>query len=124
MRFSEITNKRFIINAYEIGEVIIDHKRYNNSLIVSPDKIMDHWEPQTSSDIKNEHLEQVIEFSPEILIIGTGKQQLWLNKGLLKQLVTQGINFEMMRTAEACHTYNLLLSEERRVVAALLMITQ
>ncbi|MHB9051095.1 MAG: MTH938/NDUFAF3 family protein, partial [Thiomonas delicata] len=40
---------------------------------------------------------------------------------LLQPLMAQGIGFEVMNTAAACRTYNILASEGRRVVAGLVV---
>ena len=56
---------------------------------------------------------------PEVIIIGTGKKHLFLDRSLLKQLVALGIGYEVTTTSAACRTYNILISEDRRVVAAL-----
>jgi uncharacterized protein len=40
----------------------------------------------------------------------------------MQPLMQQRIGFEVMDTAAACRTYNILMSEGRRVAAALFMI--
>jgi uncharacterized protein len=37
-------------------------------------------------------------------------------------LLTKGVGVEIMDTAAACRTYNIIMLEDRRVAAALLMI--
>ena len=41
--------------------------------------------------------------------------------GLLAPLVEAGLGWEVMDTGAACRTYNILMAEERKVAAALLL---
>jgi uncharacterized protein len=40
----------------------------------------------------------------------------------LAPLIAAGIGYEVMDTGAACRTYNVLMAENRKVAAALLMI--
>jgi len=59
--------------------------------------------------------------TPEVVLIGTGGRQHFLPADYARPLLTQGVGLEVMSTAAAARTYNILMSEGRRVVAALLM---
>jgi uncharacterized protein len=54
------------------------------------------------------------------VIIGTGERQHFLPPLLMMEFHGQGIGAEVMSTAAACRTFNVLVSEGRNVVAALL----
>ena len=58
---------------------------------------------------------------PQILIIGTGPAQVFPSPRVLVPLMDAGIGYEIMDTGAACRTYNILVSEGREVVAALLL---
>jgi uncharacterized protein len=92
------------------------------SFIVAPDRLVEDWPPQRFDELTGEHLQAALALEPEILIIGTGSQQHFLPGELMAALSRGGIGVEVMDTAAACRTYNVLLSEDRKVVAALLMI--
>ena len=55
--------------------------------------------------------------APEIILIGTGKTQQFLNPKINAALAAQGIGIEYMNTAAACRTLLMLQSEGRRVWA-------
>ncbi len=59
--------------------------------------------------------------TPEVVLIGTGGRQHFLPPEHARPLLMQGVGLEVMSTAAAARTYNILMSEGRRVVAALLM---
>lgn len=58
--------------------------------------------------------------APEVLLIGTGKKQHLLPPETTSEFLAMGIGVESMSTQAAARTYNILMAEGRRVVAALL----
>jgi uncharacterized protein len=65
-------------------------------------------------------LRVAIELAPEVIVLGTGPNQQFPSPGLIAEVLRMGIGMEVMDTRAACRTYNILASEYRRVVAALL----
>jgi uncharacterized protein len=55
------------------------------------------------------------------VLLGTGATFIFPEPALLAPLRKAGIGVEVMDTAAACRTYNILLGEERNVVAALIV---
>lgn len=58
----------------------------------------------------------------DVLFIGTGSEVAHIPAGLRSQLEEAGIGVEQMNSPSACRTYNILVSEGRRVGAALLPV--
>lgn len=58
----------------------------------------------------------------DVLLIGTGAEIAHIPAELRDTLETAGIGVEIMNSPAACRTYNVLLSEGRRVAAALLPV--
>jgi uncharacterized protein len=56
----------------------------------------------------------------DVLFIGTGPEIAPLPADLRRTLEDAGLAVEIMASAPACRTYNVLLSEGRRIAAALL----
>jgi len=56
----------------------------------------------------------------DVLFIGTGPEIAPLPTALRRQLEDAGLGVEIMASAPACRTYNVLLSEGRRIAVALL----
>ena len=110
------------IQRYEVGEIIIQETRYSESLILFPDRVITDWSPTSVDELQHEDFQRLAEFSPEILILGTGRKQLFPHPSLLQPLMQARIGVEVMDTAAACRTYNILMGEGRRVAAALFMI--
>lgn len=58
----------------------------------------------------------------DVLLVGTGRDVAHLPKAFRQTLEAAGIGVEPMATPSACRTYNVLLSEGRRVGAALIPV--
>jgi len=110
------------IGSYSAGTVVIGEQHYNTSLIVTPDRIIPDWEPISYRDLDAAHLDTVVSLQPEIVIIGTGSALRFPSPDVLKPLLEQDIGYEIMDTGAACRSYNILVSEGRWVIAALMMI--
>ena len=110
------------IQRYAQGEITIDGKVYRKSLVLTPDSIIPTWRPSTFQDLQKEDFTIVAELKPEIVILGTGAKQHFPSHAVTQLLIDARIGLEVMDTAAACRTYNILMSEGRRVAAALMMI--
>ena len=62
-----------------------------------------------------------LDFQPEILLFGTGTSQQFPALSLMTEIMQAGTAIEVMETAAACRTFNVLISENRSVIAALLV---
>nr|VFK40222.1 MAG: Uncharacterized conserved protein, contains Mth938-like domain [Candidatus Kentron sp. TC]VFK54923.1 MAG: Uncharacterized conserved protein, contains Mth938-like domain [Candidatus Kentron sp. TC] len=109
------------VTAYgEEGYVVVDGKRFTHSLILTLNTVM-AWPPRTFDDVTSEHVALLMEFSPEVVLFGSGEKQRFPPAAVFRACYEKGIGVEIMNTAAACRTYNLLAGEGRAVAAALLM---
>ncbi len=111
-----------IIEAYGEGGFRISGKRVEGSVIVFPDKVI-AWVP---ADMSAGSLQPVGAAgqagSVELLLIGTGARMTQVDRALRQTLRADGVVIEAMDTGAACHTYNVLMAEGRRVAAALIAV--
>ncbi len=112
----------YIIRAYDHGELVINERRHTRSVIVLPNQVVDDWAPQSVEDLMEDHFHTISELGPQVVILGTGKEQQFPPPALYAPLLDKGVGVEVMATPAACRTYNILVSEGRRVAAALLLV--
>jgi uncharacterized protein len=93
--------------------------RLKGSCLISAHQLITDWPPQTLAELLPDHLQAIRELKPELLLLGSGSRMRFPSTDQLAALVRLGIGYEVMDTAAACRTYNLLVAEGRRVVAAL-----
>ncbi len=108
------------IHAYSPGELRIGESIVRASCIVTAD-LVQPWTPQSPDRITLADLEPVIATAPEIILLGTGETQQFPDTSLLGAVLSRGIGLEVMATGAACRTYNVLVGEDRKVAAALLV---
>lgn len=110
-----------IINSCDPGVVVVNGVPHRNSLIVLPNRIIQDWPPRTFADLCAQDFETLAQLEADIILLGTGPNQQFPSPALYAAVIRQGAGMEAMNTASACRTFNLLMSEGRRVVAALLL---
>ncbi len=98
--------------------MVIDGKTYTSDVILYPNKVDDSWWRKSGHLLQKEDLRDVIQYNPEILIVGTGAYGLMKILDKTKQfLEAEGIELIPEETKEACKIYNEL-KERKKVVAA------
>lgn len=110
-----------LITAYDQGFIEINRKRYMQNLIVMPEQIIDDWQAKEFGNLLSAHFEQLVNFRPEVVLLGSGSTHQFLHPKHYQCLTESGISLECMTTAAACRTYNILMSEGRAVAAALIL---
>ncbi len=108
------------INAYESDWISVNGDKYTGALMVSSEHGCSAWSATQFEDLQAENFQQLLENRPELVIFGSGARLRFPRPVWLKPLMEMGIGIETMDTPAACRTYNVLASEGRRVIAALL----
>ncbi len=111
----------FLIRSYEPGKLVINKETYLQSVIISPNQLITDWPPQHIAELKSTHLIGILEQQPEVVLLGVGERLQFPPTALLAPLINHQIGVEVMDTRAACHTFNVLIAEGRRVIAALLI---
>ncbi len=132
------------VTAYGPGYVDINQHRFEHAIAFGPLGEISRWAAQNPTDIStdlllaaarismskpdpmafldsNEEPEAIVTGErPEVLLVGTGAKQVLLGHHIIAPILKIGIGVECMSTEAAARTYNILMAEGRRVIAALL----
>lgn len=111
----------YLITAYSESYIEVNKLRYAKSLIVMPEQLITDWQAEGFAQLTKEHLSAIAEFNSEVVLLGTGAKHQFLHPRIYQSLTEKGIPIECMTTAAACRTYNILMSEGRNVLAALIL---
>jgi uncharacterized protein len=112
---------KYQIRSFTPGRIQVNDTILTSSLIVSPDILIENWAPQVITELTPAALELISPLKPDILLIGTGANLVFIKAEIYGALINQGIGVEIMDTSAACRTFNALTAENRRVVAALII---
>ena len=110
------------ITSYGPGYFAIGARVVRHGIIISADGTVTPWPPVVPADLDEELLRQIIAYEPEVVLLGTGARQAFPPPELLRPFADSGLGVEVMDTAAACRTFNVLAAESREVVAGLLPI--
>lgn len=108
------------ITGYGADHVMINKQRHDGSMIVTPERIIDDWRGKDFDALSAADFEYLAGLDAEIVLLGTGARLRFPHPRLTQALMKAHIGLEAMDTGAACRTYNILMAEGRRVVAALL----
>lgn len=100
--------------------VWVGSQAHEGSAIVPWTGAVRTWPPRRFDELTQAHFDNLMQDKPELVIFGSGARLRFPPPALLRGLIESGIGFETMDTAAACRTYNVLVSEGRSVIAALL----
>ena len=95
--------------------------RLKESFLITPEAVIPHWRPNRAIDIRSADLEALLATSAEIYLVGTGPDQYFPQALELQSFIRIGKTIDFMHSRAACHTYNLLAGEGRKVVAAIII---
>ena len=144
VKFVLETGLNILIHSYEIGKISItginaDHPELvsgtidewnaddhlgiiRKSVSIRTDGSIKRWQPETYSEFTPDNFIEFTQAAPEILLIGTGKMLRFPAQENLTVLQQNNLGYEVMDTAAACRTFNVLAAEGRDVILAILMI--
>lgn len=121
MKFQPDRSTAQTINGYGPGWIGIDAEKINHSVIIGSKGIRQTWPCARFEDLTAEHFVQLAQLETELVIFGSGMRNRFPPPAWLAPLMARRIGLETMDTPAACRTYNILASEGRNVVAALIL---
>jgi len=130
------------VTGYGEDYIEVNDTRYHHPIYFKPHGEISEWSVNHFTEITLEHIEtaaglvkastSALDFlndtpqvnyidAPEVIIIGTGKRQAFISPSILAPLMHARIGIETMDSKAAARTYNVLMSEGRKVAIALLI---
>ena len=103
------------------GYVDVKNQRYEKSLVVLPDEIIADWSPASFDALAPTDFAAVLATKPEVVLLGTGPKLRFPGPEIVRPLIEARVGYEVMDVAAVCRTYNILVSEGRRVAAAVVI---
>jgi uncharacterized protein len=122
MRFAQDSTSGInVIRAYGNGELRVNENVYRGAVILSATTVIADANIHNLDDLIALGLARTPALEPELVLLGTGARQIFPAASYGAQFLRAGIGFEVMDTSAACRTFNVLVSEQRRVAAPLLV---
>ena len=106
------------IQAYNQHSVTVNGRIYTHNLLIMPNHLA-QWQIESFECLQEQDFENLLQWKPELILLGTGLQSRFPDMSLFANVINQGIGVEVMNTQAACRTYSLVAAEGRQVMAAL-----
>ena len=118
-----IPEGRQIVESYGGGRFRVSGVVHEGSILITPEVTLS-WDVHDWAQVDLASLEPLLALEPavEILILGCGPAIAQVPRALREAVRECGPVLEPMDSGAACRTYNVLMSEERRVAAALIAV--
>ena len=114
-----------LITAYGGGVIICADKRYEHSIVIHEGGVALWQDVDVVTACSQDALFgaiALVDTLPEILLVGAGDATPFLSPMIRQSLRDKGVSVDVMSCGAACRTYNILVAEGRRVIAAIVPI--
>lgn len=110
-----------LVSRYDALGVTVNGNLWQSSLILPWQGPVLAWQAIDTLTLEARHFADIPPLEPELVLLGTGPSLRFPPAAAVLPLMQRRIGVESMDTQAACRTFNILASEGRRVVAALLL---
>ena len=121
VKFHLQTSSANIVTGMGPGWVRVGATEYRGNIVLLPDAVVEGWAPGGIDALVEADYAALLSYTPEMVLLGTGARQRFPHPRLLQALSAAHVGVEVMDTRAACRTFNILVAEDRRVAAALIV---
>ncbi len=117
----DIVTSRYRITAYSADTITVNEQVYRQSLLLSADQLTCPWPVRALEQLDIDSLQPIIDQQPAVVLLGTGERQRFPDARIFAHFGERGIGLEVMDNGALCRTFNILIAEDRAVVAAVIL---
>lgn len=110
-----------VVSAFAPGQIVVNAQPWGGSVIVPWRGEVQSWPPGQPDALEVHHMAALLQLNPEVVLYGSGPSLRFPPPALMRALIDARVGYETMDSAAACRTYNVLATEGRRVVLAVLV---
>ena len=121
MKFHLQTPAANVVTGTGPGWIRIGATEHRANLVLLPAAVVEGWAPGGYAALTERDFAALLAHAPEMVLLGTGARQQFPHPRLLQALAAARVGVEVMDTRAACRTFNILVAEDRRVAAALIV---
>ena len=119
LKFTRELSARLVIRSVSEMAIRINDEDYYDSVALTAEDILGTWPGASIAALTVADFAAVFETKPEIVLLGTGTSNVFPPRELTFAFARKGVGLEVMDTAAAARTFNVLANESRRVTAVL-----
>jgi uncharacterized protein len=119
VKFSKESVNSLVIQSVSATAIRVSGETYSNAIALTPERLIPDWQFRAIEDLSIDDFESLFSGNPELIVVGTGTKNLFPPRDLVFGFARRGVGLEVMDTAAAARTFNVLAGEGRRVAAVL-----
>lgn len=119
MKFTRELSARLVVRSVSAGTILINEDKYTESIALTAERLLGIWPATPVNDLSAADFERVFAVDPDVVLLGTGDTNVIPPRELMFAFARKGVGLEVMDTAAAARTFNVLANEGRRVAAVL-----
>ena len=119
LKFTRELSAQLVIRSVSETSICVNDTEYSESIVLTPDDKLATWSDKPIDDLDEADFAAVVDTKPEVVLLGTGTSNVFPPRELTFAFARKGIGLEVMATAAAARTFNVLANESRRVAAIL-----
>lgn len=119
LKFTRELTGTLTIRSVGADGIRIGDQLWSETVALTSEEVIDRWHSLPLAELKEDHFSELFLGSPELIIIGSGAKSEITPRELMFAFARRGVGLEVMDTAAAARTFNVLAGEGRRVAAVL-----
>jgi uncharacterized protein len=119
LKFTRELSGTLTIQSVTASTITVNGAPYAQTIALTPEEVFADWRAIPIADLADSDFETLLANSPEIILLGTGKTHVFPPRELIFAFARRGIGLEIMDTAAAARTFNVLSTEGRQIAAVL-----
>ena len=109
------------VRAVGAQAITVVDRALDHSFVLAPERAIENWPVTDVAALDAAAIATILDLQPAVVILGSGPRIVFPTQAVLAEFLKRGIGIEVMDNAAAARTYNVLVSEGRRVVAAFIL---
>lgn len=119
MKFTRESTAALTIRRVSGTELVVGDQGYSKTIALTHEQVLSDWPGREIADLGENDFSSLLETEAEVILLGTGAENVFPPRELVFAMARRGVGFEAMDTKAAARTFNVLVSEGRRVAAVL-----
>ncbi len=119
MKFTRELPGTLTVRSVGCDGIRINDAVFSSAIALTPEDVIDCWPRVPVAELTESDFSDLLQHSPELVLLGTGAAQEFPPKELVFAFARRGIGLEVMDSAAAARTFNVLAGEGRQVAAVL-----
>lgn len=119
LKFTRELSGTLAIRSVSDKGILINGQLWTETIAVTPQEVIAPWPQVALRELTQEMLAPLLALSPELILVGSGASSEFAPRELMFSFARSGVGLEVMDTAAAARTFNVLAGEGREVIALL-----